>query len=249
MMDKKQIAELFIKSAKKNRTAAIILAAGNSTRMGGINKQLEPLCGIPVLAHTLMAYQQCALIREIVVVTRPQDFDAVYALRNTYGIKKLKHIVAGGATRQDSAKNGMSKLSDDIRYVAIADGARCLTRPEQIAKVCLRAYRHHAASAAHLVSDTVKRTDSLGMTKETLDRKNLWLAQTPQVFHHSLYVAALARAQKDGFTSTDDNALIEHLGYKVRMVECGRENLKITTPDDLHLAEALLEYRSAHHDS
>ena len=244
-MDTKSIAELLLRTAKKNYTAAIIVAAGNSTRMGNnINKQLEPLCGIPVLAHTLMAYQKCMLIREIVVVTRPQDFNAVYELRAKYGIKKMTHIVAGGATRQESAKNGMSKLSDQVRYVAIGDGARCLITPEQIAKVCLRAYRFQAASAAHLIDDTVKRTTTGGMTTQTVDRKNLWQAQTPQVFHHSLYIAALARAQSDGFQVTDDNSLIEHLGYRVRMVECGRENIKITTAADLPMAEAILEYRS-----
>ena len=244
MNDKIKIAETLWRSAKRNYTAAIVLAAGNSTRMGGVNKQLEPLCDIPVLAHTLMAYQSCILIREIVVVTRPADFKAVYELRERFGIKKMKHIVAGGATRQESATRGMSKLSDEVRYVAIADGARCLTTPEQIAKVCLRAYRFQAASAGHLVSDTVKRTTTGGMTLETVDRKNLWQAQTPQVFHHSLYVAALARAQSDNYQVTDDNSLIEHLGYRVRMVECGRENIKITTPDDLALAEAILQYRS-----
>ena len=108
-MDTKSIAELLLRTAKKNYTAAIIVAAGNSTRMGNnINKQLEPLCGIPVLAHTLMAYQKCVLIREIVVVTRPQDFNAVYELRAKYGIKKMTHIVAGGATRQESSKKGIS---------------------------------------------------------------------------------------------------------------------------------------------
>ena len=245
MVDKKNIVEYFLRTAKRNYTAAIILAAGNSTRMGkNVNKQLEPLCGVPVLAHTLQAYQKCALIREIVVVTRPQDFDAVYKLRGEYGITKMTHIVAGGSSRQESAKNGMSKLSDKVRYVAIADGARCLTTPEQIAKVCLRAYRYQAASAAHLISDTVKRTNAVGMTKETVDRNNLWQAQTPQIFHHSLYIAALARAQSDNYSVTDDNSLVEHLGYQVRVVECGRENIKITTADDLGLAEAILQYRS-----
>ncbi len=245
MLQKQQIAALFVRTAKKKKTAAIILAAGSSTRMGGgINKQLEPLCEIPVLAHTLMAYQKCILIREIIVVTRPQDFKAVYELRNRYGISKLKHIVAGGATRQKSAKNGMCKLSNGIRYVAFADGARCLTTPEQIAKVCLSAYRHQAASAAHQLSDTIKRTNATGMSRETVDRKNLWQAQTPQIFHRSLYTAALERAQSDNYQATDDNALIEHLGYRVRMVECGAANLKITTPEDLPLAEAILTYRN-----
>lgn len=243
-IDQLKLAEMVARTARKYRTAAIILAAGNSTRMGGkINKQLEPVSDIPVLAHTLMAYQRCKLIEEIVVVTRPQDFDAVFAISKQYGISKLRHIVAGGATRQESAKHGMSKLSEKIRYVAIADGARCLITPTQIAKVCLRAYRYQAASAAHLISDTIKRTNATGMVKETVDRNNLWQAQTPQIFHTALYTAALIRAEDDDFKVTDDNSLIEHLGYQVRMVECGYENIKITTKEDLFVAEAILNYR------
>ena len=177
------------------------------------------------------------------MVTRPEDFEAVYQIAKQYGISKLTALTRGGSTRQESAKRGMSKLSPDVRYVAIADGARCLITPSQITRVCLRAYRHQAASAAHRIADTVKRTTSLGMTKETVDRNNLWQAQTPQVFHTALYTAALYQADKDGFTVTDDNSLIEHLGYQVRMVECGAQNIKITTKEDLPLAEAILRYR------
>jgi len=178
------------------------------------------------------------------VVTKPEHFEDVYQMAKTYKITKLTDLVAGGSTRQESAKNGMSKLSEDIRYVAIADGARCLVTPQQITKVCLSAYRYKAASAAHLVADTVKRTNSSGMTRETVDRTNLWQAQTPQIFHTALYQAALYKADEDGFSVTDDNSLVEHLGYQVRMVECGMENIKITTEGDLPLAEAILRYRS-----
>ena len=244
--DKIPTNKLFPRAASKKYTAAVILAAGNSSRMGGkINKQMQPICGMPVLAHTLLAYQKSRMIREIVVVTRPQDFDAVYQMREKYGIKKMTHIVSGGATRQESARRGMSKLDEHVRYVAIADGARCLTTPAQIDRVCLAAYRTQAASAAHQITDTVKRTNAMGMTKENVDRNNLWLAQTPQVFHTSLYTAALYHAQNDNFTATDDNSLIEHLGYQVRMVECGADNLKITTPEDLSAARRILLYRSA----
>ena len=245
MMDTKEFAMEMVSMAAKNYTGAVVLAAGNSTRMGkNLNKQLMPVQGAPVLAHTLLAYQLCPVIREIVVVTRPCDFEAVKEIREQYGITKLKHMTSGGATRQESAKKGLAKLSDKVRYVAIADGARCLTTPMQIATVCARAYRFHAASAAHQISDSVKRTNASSMSIENVDRNNLWQAQTPQVFHMSLYLAALSRAQNDGFEGTDDNSLVEHLGYQVRMVECGRENIKITTREDLPLAEAILRYRS-----
>lgn len=239
-----KLSKALAKSISQNPTAAIILAAGNSTRMGeNINKQTAIVDGFPVLAHTLMAYQRSSMIRDIIVVARPKDFEEIYQIAKNYRIKKLRHIVAGGETRQESAQKGFAKLDETIKYVAIADGARCLTTPEQIAKVILRAYRYEAASAAHEISDTVKRTNATGSVKETVDRNHLWQVQTPQVFHTTLYAAALESAKADSFVATDDNSLVEHIGYTVHLVECGRENLKITTPEDLELAEAILQYR------
>ena len=239
-----KIAETVYEMIPETYTAAVILAAGNSTRMGKINKQLCKLDGIPVLAHTLMAYQKCPLIREIIVVSKPDQFEEIFEMSKKYGIKKLKKLVIGGETRQESAKRGVAKLSADVKFVAIADGARCLTTPATITKVCLAAYRHMAACAGHLVSDTVKRATILGNVYETVDRTGLWQAQTPQVFHTALYHAALVKAEADNFTVTDDTSLIEHLGYHVRMEECGLANIKITTPADLPIAQAVLNYRS-----
>ena len=235
-----------VRLTKENYTAAIILAAGSSTRMGkDVNKQLTQLRGIPVLARTLMAYESCVVIREIVIVAAEKDFKEIQKIVKDYKISKMTKLVEGGSTRQASAICGMRAISEEARFVAIADGARCLTTPWQIANVCLHAYRHNAASAAHKVSDTIKRANAIGMSQATIDRTNLWQAQTPQIFHTSLYTAALHRATKDRFVATDDNALIEHLGYRVCMVECGLQNIKITTPDDLPLAEAILAYREA----
>ncbi len=237
------IAEALREKLPETDTAAVILAAGNATRMGKINKQLYRINGIPVLAYTLLAYERCPLIREIVVVSRPSDFEEIFAIRKKYGIRKMTHLVSGGATRQESARRGVEKLGAEVKYVAIADGARCLTTPAQITKVCLMAYRHKAACAAHLITDTVKRASVLGIVRETVDRAGLWQVQTPQVFHTSLYQAALIKAENDGFEGTDDASLIEHLGYKVRLVECGRANIKLTTPADLPLAKAILNAR------
>ena len=230
----------------KNATAAVILAAGSSTRMGkDQNKQFLKVNGIPVLARTLLAYQKCDLIRQIVVVARPADFEQILAIRNHYGITKLNKLVPGGASRQDSARKGVNNVDSKMRYVAVADGARCLVTPEIIRRVCLRAYEFKAASAGHQICSSVKRTSALGTVKATVDRDNLWVAQTPQIFHTSLYHAALYKATADKFEVTDDNALIEHLGYQVKMVECGRENIKITKPEDLVFAEAIVAYRES----
>ncbi len=228
----------------KNKTSALILAGGNSTRMGGTtSKVLLPLCNMPVLAHTLLAYQYSPVISEIIIAVRESDKDAVVKICNDYKITKLTAIVKGGKNRQESAINAFSAIGPDIHYVAIADAARCLTTQNDIARVCGEAYRKKAASAGAKLLGTVKQTTKNGAVLETLDRNYIWEAQTPQVFHIGLYGAAVARALHDGFVSTDDNALVEHLGYRVQMVECGRDNIKLTTPEDMKLARAILSER------
>ena len=239
-----QIVETVHKYLPDSSTAAVILAAGDSKRMGTINKLFYRIGGIPVLAHALIAYQKAPLIREIVVVAKPEDFSKIQELKQKYGISKLTNIVAGGETRQESAKNGVDKLSDDVKYVAIADGARCLTTPTQITKVCLSAYRQMAACAAHKVTDTVKRATIMHNTTETIDRKDLWEMQTPQVFNTSLYKAAMIRAEENNLKATDDATLVEGLGYRVHLIECGIGNIKITTAEDIPFAEAILSYRN-----
>lgn len=239
-----QTANLLLASNPKNRTAALILAAGNSTRMGGkISKQFLALGGIPVLAHTLLAYQRSPLITEIIIAARESDVDTVVALCEDYHITKLTAVVIGGKSRQESALRAFSVIGPDIRYVAIADGARCLTTPTEIEMVCGAAYRKKAASAGVRMTGTVKQVSRRGAVLATLDRETIWEAQTPQVFHIGLYAAAQSRAASDGFEGTDDNELIEHLGYRIQMVECSKENLKVTTQDDLRLAGAILATR------
>ena len=238
-----QIVETVHRYLPDSTTAAVILAAGDSKRMGTVNKLFYRVGGIPVLAHTLIAYQKCPLIREIVVVAKPEDFAKIKGLKQQYGITKLTQIVAGGETRQESAKNGVEKLSDQVKFIAIADGARCLTTPTQITKVCLSAYRQMAACAAHKVTDTVKRATVFHNTTETIDRKDLWEMQTPQVFNIALYQAAMLKAEDEKFDATDDATLIEKLGYRVHLIECGIGNVKITTVEDIPLAEAVLNYR------
>ena len=239
-----QIVETVHKYLPDSSTAAVILAAGDSKRMGLINKLFYNVGGIPVLAHSLIAYQKCPLISEIVVVAKPEDVAKIRELKYKYGITKLTNFANGGATRQESAKNGVEKLGDHIKYIAIADGARCLTTPTQITKVCLSAYREMAACAAHKVTDTVKRATVLHNTTETISRDNLWEMQTPQVFNASLYKAAMLRAEENKFEATDDATLVESLGYRVHLIESGIGNIKITTIEDIPFAEAVLSYRN-----
>ena len=229
----------------KHFTSALIAAAGSSTRMGtSTSKQLLDIDGIPVLARTLLAYEHAATVQEIVIVARKEDFDTFQALAEQYKITKLKRITTGGATRQDSVLRGLSVLSPKTRFLAIADGARCLITPEQIDRVNLTAYRTQAASAAVPATDTVKLTDEKGRAISTPDRSRVWLAQTPQTFSLALYRAAAYYAKENGVEATDDNALLEAVGHPVTMVDCGKENIKITTPGDIDLARAILARRA-----
>ncbi len=246
---KPDLAKVLLPSHNRGKTAALILAAGNSTRMGGkTSKQFMEIYDVPVLAYTLSAYQHATCISEIIVAARPQEFDMIRDIRDTYGITKLRVVVAGGKTRLESAKRAFAKIGKGVNFVAVADGARCLIRTEDIEAVCNEAYRHNAASAACRVVGTMKRTTSRGAVTETVSRENLWEAQTPQVFHVSLYAAALAKAEKDKLDATDDNAMVEKLGHKVRLVQCSKENIKITTPEDLRLAAAILAARVSAED-
>ena len=232
---------------KRPRTAAIILAGGIGSRMergDGRTKQMLPLCGKPVLAHSALAFEACSYIDDIIVVTRADELSAVSEMMARYGIKKFRRAVLGGETRQESALRGFEAIdAAKTRFVAIHDAARCLIRPEQIASVVGVAYGTGAAAAATRVHDTVKRANSRGEVTETLDREELWYAQTPQVFSATLYRAAAYTAREVGFAATDDMMLCERIGQTVRLVDCTDENFKITTDTDLLRAEAVLRTR------
>ena len=226
------------------KTAAIVLAAGASSRMGGeIPKQLMEICDKPVMIHSLLAFEKADFISEIILVV-PEGCEREYRIiAKSYGISKLSAVVAGGDTRTKSAANGFSKVGSDVKFVAIHDAARCLVTHEIIDRVCLSAVKYNAATAATRSTDTVKVSGKHKFVDHTEDRNHVWLAQTPQVFHCDLYRAASYIAAESCLSPTDDNALIENVNHKVRLVECGRYNIKITTPEDLMVAEAILKAR------
>lgn len=214
--------------------------------MRGENKQFALLDGVPVLARTVKAFEMSECIKEIVIVTRQQDIETVIDLCEKYKFNKVIAVIPGGTTRQESVFKGVLEISDKTDFVAVHDGARCLITPEMIEKVCREAYVYKAATAATLSVDTVKRTEKgNGFVAETLDRNNIWLAQTPQVFDANLYRAASFTANQKNFFGTDDCSLAENIGFNsIKLVECGRENIKITTPDDLIFARAILALRA-----
>ncbi len=228
----------------KNFTSAIIAAAGLSERFGGeTTKQMTQLCGDPVLVHTVRSYQMTECIHEIIIVARRHEIPTWERLCREYNFDKVTKIIQGGETRQMSVMKGLDAVHEKSKYVAIADGARCLTTPDQIEIVCRTAYKYKAATAAHRATDTVKIADSKGFIDSTADRNTVWLAQTPQVFKTKLYRAAAYTAFKKGFEATDDNSLVEFVKHPVRLVECGAQNIKITTRDELCIAEAILSDR------
>ncbi|MGM9642477.1 MAG: 2-C-methyl-D-erythritol 4-phosphate cytidylyltransferase [Eubacteriales bacterium] len=245
----KNLADILRESIGKTKsrtTAAIIVAGGSSTRMGGqIPKQFLDLCGMPVVVHALRAYEESEYIDQIYVVARAEDVGTgVYEnYAEKFAITKFKLCVEGGKTRQESVLKGIEALSDDVKFVAIADAARPLTTVETINSVCLAAYRYSAASAGCPAVDTIKTVDNHKMITGTVERATAWQAATPQAFSLPLYRAAAYSALDDGFECTDDNSLVERLDRYVRMIDCGRYNIKITEKLDLLLAEKILDAR------
>lgn len=240
----KKIKDVIYAALGKNYfVSAVILAGGSGTRVGGTTtKQMIEVCGTPLIVHTLQAFQNSEYINEIVVVAKRDELSAYGDFRNEYGLDKITKIVEGGATRQQSAKNGFDAINKKAGYVAIHDGARALITQAQIKEVVMSAVAHGAAIAATRATDTIKYAEGLKIS-ETLPRENIWLAQTPQVFKDEIYRAAVYTAQKDGYEGTDDASLVEKIGKNVYLVETGNENFKVTYKNDIMRAEQILMSR------
>lgn len=229
-----------IRAAQRPRCAALVAAAGSSSRMGGINKLLEPLDGIPVLVRTLTALERAQRVDSIVIATREEDLITVSQLCKTYGITKCKKVIRGGEDREHSVLLAALEAEPDTELLAVQDGARPLVSPALIDRVIEAAQRCGAAAPAIPVKDTIKTVREDGAVEETLERSRLRVVQTPQVFEASLLKAALQAALEEGAVLTDDCSAVERLGKVVYLIEGEETNLKITTPTDLILAEALL---------
>ena len=218
---------------------AVLLAAGNSTRMGGgRSKVLEELEGRPALCRSLEVLDRCPLIGEICLVCREQDRGDMLPL--TSGLNTPVRVVPGGAQRQDSVEQGVEALTGPWEYVAIHDGARPLVTEEVLAAVCRDAMAHGAATAAVPSKDTCKLADGAGFVAATPARDRLWAVQTPQAFSLALYREALGKARAAGQSYTDDCQLIEAAGGSVKLTMGDYRNIKLTTPEDLLAARAYL---------
>ncbi len=224
------------------KTAALILAAGMGTRMGGISKSKLEICGIPALALTMLAFEKARSIDGIIVAARADELSFVKSLASSYGITKFVGAAEGGASRTESAKKALDATPELYDHVAVHDGARVLVTPEDIDKVVSAAFENACATASTKVTDTLKESDGEYICS-TIDRARLYGVQTPQVFSRLAYEEAITRALSSGGQFTDDCAMLEAIGYRVFLVPCSKTNIKLTTPEDVFLAEAILEKR------
>ena len=223
-------------------TSAIIVAAGDSTRMGGrMSKQLIPLCGRPVIEYTIRAFQNCDLIDEIIVVARPHDIDDI--AHTAFSFRKVMAVTAGAQDRSGSVRRGIHAASKRATHYAIHDGARMLVTESEISRVVLAAFEYGAATLGTPVTDTIKVVSNDMDIVSTPERSTLYAVQTPQVFERSLYMRASQHAMDDHLTVTDDCAMVEAIGERVKVVRGEYSNIKLTTPADITIAEAILSKR------
>ena len=218
---------------------AVIVAAGSSRRMGGENKLLLPLDDAPVLAHTLSAFEKCAAIRDIVLVCREQDILPYSDLARAFGISKLRTVTRGGDSRTASVLAGITAAPEDTGLVAVHDGARPLVSEAVITEAVYAAAEYGAAAPVVPVKDSIKRIQD-GSIAADVPRDTLAAVQTPQVFDRALLTRALETAARENRSFPDDCAAVEAMGQAVRATHGSYENIKITTPEDILVAEAFL---------
>lgn len=224
------------------KTTAIIVAAGSSQRMGkDVNKQFLLVNDVPVLARTLLNFAAARSIDEIIVVTKQENILTVSSMIKDFDIKKISAIIPGGKTRQESVSNGLNQLKWD-GFVAIHDGARPFATPSLIDSVVSTAHSFGAAAPGIVPKDTIKIVNGNSLVSQTPDRDTLRAIQTPQVFRTDELKLAYIRAIESGFEGTDDCSVAEKAGISVCITEGEPTNIKVTTPEDLSIAEAICTY-------
>ena len=219
---------------------AVIVAAGRSTRMGGVDKTFAPLLGVPLVAHTLDRFESSPQVDQVVLVLAEDSLDRGRKLVKERGYRKVVHVCAGGERRQDSVRNGLELLSP-CDWVMVHDGARPCLDDGMLQRGLDAAAECGAAVAGVPVKDTIKLVSPDQMVQETPDRSSLWAAQTPQVFRYSLLLEAHRTGTGD---VTDDAAMVEALGHPVKMFLGALQNIKVTTAEDLVIAEVFLKAAS-----
>ncbi len=218
----------------------IIVCGGNSTRMNGKDKMLLEINGVPTFIRSIKAFEKNENVGRIIVVSRAENLLLTQQLIDKFSVSKVSDVVAGGKTRQDSVKCGFERVGEDCKILLVHDGARPLVTNECINRVIEGAARFGAVSCAVKCKDTIKKIDSDGKVIETPNRASLVSVQTPQGFKKEIYSDALSKT-KDLSLFTDDCSVVENAGYPVYVVDGDYENIKITTPNDVRIAEELLK--------
>lgn len=235
-----------IHAENHKKGSAIIVAGGSGTRMGtGTRKQYLLLGGKPIISHTLLKFDKAASIHQLVLVVPQKDLDVVKKdIIPSLNLSTPVHLTAGGKTRQDSVYQGLLRIEDLDGIVAIHDGVRPFISPHEIDQ-CVQGARAGGACIMGIpITDTIKQSHGNNRVKRTIDRNHLWLAQTPQAFQYQMIRRAYESAREDGVAATDDAMLVERMGEPVTLLLGNRRNIKITTPEDLLLADAFLKIRS-----
>lgn len=221
------------------KVSVIIAAAGNAERMNGINKQLAMLKGKPVIAYSMLAFQQLEEVHEIIASVRECDFDIIANIAMGNGISKFAGCAVGGATRQQSVINALKLVSRESSMIAVHDAARPLVDPENIKRCIKDASVFGGAVLGVPVKDTIKVVDD-GLITDTPDRRRLYMTQTPQIFKKSVFYEGVNFAKEHELDFTDDCQMAEAVGVKVFMTLSDYKNIKITTPEDMAIAEAIM---------
>ena len=229
--------------------SVIIVAAGSATRMGG-SKQLIPILGIPVIGRTIMAFDRCLLVKDIIVVAREDEMCDIQKIVDRYEISKVTEIIIGGSTRFMSVQKGLERCGKSAGYIAVHDGARPLVTDRVISETTLLATARGAAAPAVKVKDTIKRADSEGRVLNTPQRENLFAVQTPQIFKADIIKNSYDKAvEQIGLNPdtvcpfTDDCSVVEWAKGEVFLSNGSYDNIKITTAGDVEAAETILKRR------
>jgi len=222
--------------------SAIIVAAGNSRRMG-FDKLLASVAGEPVIAHAIGAFDRTASVSEIVIVAREERLDEIRKITSDAGFSKVRSIIPGGERRQDSVRAGLDRIEPQAKYIAVHDAARPLVTPEQIEHAFEQCRVHGAAALAQPVNDTLKRADVDFLVGGSVDRRQLYAMQTPQIFERKLIEDAYRAVYAENISVTDEVSAVERLGRKIALALNDDFNFKITYPRDLPVAEFVLRQR------
>lgn len=238
-----RIRALFRKKEKPAVFSAVILAAGNSTRMGRDKIELSA-GGVPVVVRAVRAFEESELVSEIILVTREDRIEELAEQIREYGFHKVKAVIAGGSTRTESSLAGVMAADRRASLIAVHDCARPFVSRQVINDTACAARDFYAAVPVLPVTDTVKLRDGQFLG-ETVDRDELYAVQTPQIFRADIIKGALTYAIRNGISVTDDSSAVELLGFRTRAVPGDRDNIKLTTPDDIPFAEAIIRKREA----